>query len=170
AIGERTHGIGPLLRRDTRGETVTDIDRNRKGSAERRVVRRYHGIELEAFRLLHGERRADDARGIADDESHLFGRTQRSRNEQIAPVLGVVVTGAAHDPAGGKGCQYGLHPLMVIEHFCPTPFRPGRTAMPASRPSAHADADSDRRSRMPPWPRRSAPRECRRRDRGVPWC
>ena len=52
AVGERAHGIGPLFRRDPRGEPVTDIDRNRKRRAERRVVRRHHGIEMEALGLF----------------------------------------------------------------------------------------------------------------------
>ena len=74
AIGERAHRIGPLFARDAGREAMPDIDRDGEGGTERRIVRRHHGIEVQALGLLGRQRRADDARGMADDESHLLGR------------------------------------------------------------------------------------------------
>ena len=65
-------------------------------------------------------------------------------------VLPVIVIGDDYDPSGSKGGEHGFHALVVVEHLRLTPFRQGRTAMPAFHPAARADADSDRRSRTPP--------------------
>ncbi len=95
---------------------MTDIDRDRKGGPERRVVRRHHGIEMQALGLIGGERRADDPGGMADDEGHLLGRTGRSRDEQVALVLAVVVVADDDDLTRREGGNQGFHALIVVEH------------------------------------------------------
>src|SRR5262249_51886285 len=45
AVGKRAYRVTALLRRNAGGEAVPYIDRNRESGAERRVVRRDHGIE-----------------------------------------------------------------------------------------------------------------------------
>src|SRR2546429_520807 len=52
---------------------------------------------------------------MADDESHLLWRALRSRDEQIALVLAVVVVGDDHDASGGKGREHSLHALGVVD-------------------------------------------------------
>src|SRR5213593_2468164 len=66
-----------------------------RSSAEMPVVSpwRTSTDTVKAVGLLGGERRADDARGVADDEGHLLRRAERRRDEQIAFVLAVVVVG-----------------------------------------------------------------------------
>ena len=116
AVGERAHRVGALLGRDAGGQAVADVDRDGEGGAERRVVRRHHRIEMQPPRLVAGQRRADDARGVADDEGHLLGRAQRRRDEQIALVLAVVVVGDDDDLAAGKGCDGRFDTFMGLEH------------------------------------------------------
>ena len=126
AVGERAHRVAALLGRDAGGETVAHVDRDREGGAERRVVERHHGIEVQALGFLRRQRRADDAGGVADDERHLLGRAERRRDEQIALVLAVVVVGDDHDLALGEGGDNGFNAdmdiLMSFLHsFCPQP-------------------------------------------------
>ena len=99
AVGERAHGVGALFGRDAGGEAVAHVDRHGERGAERRVVGRHHRIETQPARLVGRQRRAHDAGRIADDERHLLGRAQRSRDEQVAFVLAVVVVGDDHDLA-----------------------------------------------------------------------
>src|SRR5262245_13873326 len=101
---------------------------------------------------------------MANNECHLFRRAQRSRDEQIAFVFAIVIVGDDDDPASRKGGKHRLYTMIVIEHACSS-----QTARAAARPLAPADADSGPRSRRPPSPLRSAPRESRHRDRGGLW-
>jgi len=95
AIGKRADGVGAFFGGNPGGQSVARVDRNGEGGAERRVVARHHRIEVQTPRLILGERRADDAGGMANDERHLLGRTQRGGDEQVAFVLAVVVV--CHD-------------------------------------------------------------------------
>ena len=72
---------------------------------------------MQLARLLGAERRADDARRIADDEGHLLRRAERSRDEQVALVLAVVVVGDHNDLAFGKGLDRGIDAAVAIGHF-----------------------------------------------------
>ena len=74
AVGQSPHCIGALFRGNAGRQTVTGIDRNREGGAQRGVVTRNHRIEMQPPRLVLGQRSADDAGGMADDERHLFRR------------------------------------------------------------------------------------------------
>src|ERR1700704_5858291 len=44
-------------------------------------------------RVFGGDRRADDARRVADDERHLLGGAQRGRDDQIAFAFPVFIIG-----------------------------------------------------------------------------
>jgi hypothetical protein len=74
------------------------------------------GIEVQALGLLRRERGADDARGVADHERHLFRRAQGGGDEQVALVLAVVVVGDHHDLAARKGGDQLFHALMIVGH------------------------------------------------------
>ena len=102
-VGERPHGVRALLGRDAGRQAVPDVDRDREGGAERRVVRRHHRIEAQPARLRDRQRRADDAAGMADDERHLLRRAQRGRDDEVALVLAIVVVGDDDDLAAGEG-------------------------------------------------------------------
>ena len=127
AVGKRANCVGPLFRGDARGQAVADIDRYRKRGAERRIVARHHRVEMQPPRFIRRQRRADDTGRIADDERHLLGRAQRSRNKQIAFVLAVVVVGDDDDFAAGK-CGHGRADALVsVFHY----FLPLTAAVPS---------------------------------------
>jgi hypothetical protein len=69
------------------------------------VVVRDHRVEPEPPRVLGGDRGADDARGVPDDEGHLVGGAKRGGNDQVALALAVVVVGHDDDLAIGEGLQ-----------------------------------------------------------------
>ena len=98
-VGERARGVRALLGRDAGRQPVDDVDGDGEGGAERRVVRRHHRREVERPRPRLGQRRADDAAGVADDEGHLLRRAERGRADEVALVLAVVVVGDDDDLA-----------------------------------------------------------------------
>ena len=99
AIGKRAHRIGALFGGNAGRQPMPDIDRNREGGAERRVIGRDHRLEMQPPRIFRGNRRADDAARIADDEAHLFGRAERRGADEIGLVFAVVVIGDDDDLA-----------------------------------------------------------------------
>jgi hypothetical protein len=102
AIGERAHRIRTLLGRNPRRQSMTDIGRHSEGGAERRVIGRDHRSEVQPPRIVAGQRNADDAAAIADDERHLLGCAKRSGDDQVALVLAIVVIGDGDDLATGE--------------------------------------------------------------------
>ncbi len=115
AVGQRAHRVAALLGRNAGGEAVAGVDRDGEGGAERRVVLRDHGREMQTPRVFQRQRRADDAAAMADDEGHFLGRAERGRDDEIALVLAVVVVGDDDDFAArdrldgfcdgmGQGC------------------------------------------------------------------
>jgi hypothetical protein len=134
AVGERAHGIGALFRGYAGGETMADVDRDGECRAERRVVERHHRVEVQPARLLGRQRRADDARRIANDEGHLFRRAQARRDEQVAFVLAVVVVGHDEDFAAGKSGDRSLDPLMRVVHLAPNALATAQSARRRKRP------------------------------------
>ena len=70
-------------------------------------------------RIVGGDRRADDARGVADDEGHLLGRAERGGDDQIALAFAVVVIGDDDEFALRKGLQDFLN---RVGHFLNTRF------------------------------------------------
>ena len=75
-VGEGTGGVGALLGRDASGQPMNHVDRDGEGGAKRRVVRRDHGREVQRAGARFGQRRADDAAGVPDDEGHFLGRAK----------------------------------------------------------------------------------------------
>ena len=73
-----------------------------------------HRIEPEAARIVGGDRRADDAGGVADDEGHLLGGAKRDGDDQIALTLAVIVISDDDEFAPGEGLQDFLN---RIGHF-----------------------------------------------------
>ena len=115
-VGQRTHGVAALLGRDAGGKAMAHVHRYGEGGAERSVVLRHHRIEMQAARQFGAERRADDARRVADDERHLFRRAERGGDEQIALVLAVVVVGDGHDLAFGEGFDRRFDSIVGLGH------------------------------------------------------
>jgi hypothetical protein len=95
---------------------VADVDGDGESGAERGVVRRHHRIEPQPPRLVDRQRRADDARGVPDDERHLLRRAQRGGDEQVALVLAVVVIGDHEHLAAGKGGNGFINAEMGFQH------------------------------------------------------
>ncbi len=119
---------------------MADVDRDREGGAERRIVERHHRIEMQPPRLLGSERRADDAGRMADDERHLLRRAQVRGDEQIAFVLAVVVVGDDDDLAAGECGDGGADALVGVFHFY------SFSAVSGRRGNGHAGVS-------PTWPR-----------------
>ena len=82
AVGERADGVAALLGGNAGRHAVLDVDGNGESGAERRIVGRDHRREDEPPRVLAGQRRADDAAAVPDDEGHLFRRAERSRDDE----------------------------------------------------------------------------------------
>ena len=108
AVGERAHGIGAFLGGNSGGQAVADVHRNGERGAERRIVERHHRIEMQPAGLLRRQRRADDARGVADNERHLFRRAQARCDKQIALVFAVVVIGDDDSSPRAKAAMASL--------------------------------------------------------------
>ena len=70
-----------------------------------RIVDRDHRVEVEPPRDLAGERRADDAAGVADDEGDLLRRGVDGREDQVGLVLAIVVVGDDDDLALSEGAD-----------------------------------------------------------------
>ena len=83
-------------------QPVLHVDRHGEGGAQRRIVRGDHRIEAQAAGFRDGQRRADDAAGVADDEGHLFRRAERGCDDQVALVLAVVVVRDDDDFTAGE--------------------------------------------------------------------
>ncbi len=66
---------------------------------------RHHRIEPQPARVFGCDRRADDARGVADDKRHLVGGAQRRRDDQVALAFAVFVVGDDDEFAVGEGVQ-----------------------------------------------------------------
>ena len=150
AVGERTHRVGALLGGNAGGEPVAHVHRHGESGAERRVVQGDHGIEMKALGLLHRQRRADDAGGVADDEGHLLRRAHGRRDEQIAFVLAVVVVGDDDDLAAreGGGGRFHQHLGFTGDH-AKLSFAPGLVIAEGYSPGlGHGHAGVS-----PTWPR-----------------
>ena len=95
---------------------MAHVDRNGEGGAERRIVFRHHGIELQLAGMLAAERGADDAGSVADDEGHLLRRAKAGGDEQVALVLAVVIVGDDHDLAFGEGLDRRIDTVVGVGH------------------------------------------------------
>ena len=93
---------GAVLGGNAGGGAVAIVDRNGKGGAVDRVIVGDHRRQVQAARDLAGQRRADDAAGVAHDERHFLGRGMDRGDDQVALVLTVVVIGDDDDLAGGE--------------------------------------------------------------------
>src|SRR5262249_14558305 len=83
------------------------------------IVVRHHRIEPQPPRVLRRDRCADNARGVADDEGHLFRGAERGRDDQIALAFAVIVIGDDDEFAPGEGLQDFLN---RVGHFLKTRF------------------------------------------------
>ena len=123
AIGESPHRVAALLGRDAGGQAVPNIDRNREGRAERRIVGGHHGRQMKAARIVARHRHADDAAAVADDEGHLLRRAKGGGADQIAFVLAIVVVRDGDDLAPGDGfdgfCDRMVHTMFQADVVSP---------------------------------------------------
>jgi hypothetical protein len=116
AIGQRPNRVGSLLRRNSSGQTVAHVHRDRESGPKRGVIGGYHRVETKPARLVAGQRRTDDPRRVAYDERHFLGRAKRGGHEQIALVLAIVVIGDDNDLAAGKGRNRRFDALVGLDH------------------------------------------------------
>ncbi len=102
AIRQIADRRGAVVGRNAGRRAVAVIDRNGKGGAVDRVIVGDHRRQMEPPGDLAGQRRTDDAAGMADDERHLLRRGVDRGEDQIALVLAIVVVGDDDDLAGGE--------------------------------------------------------------------
>src|ERR1700730_11999559 len=107
-IGQRAAAGGAFVGRNAGAAVGLVVDRHRKGGGVVGFVVCHHRIEPQPARIFGCDRRADNARGVADDERHLVGRAQRRRDDQIALALAVLVIGNDDEFAMGEGVQHFL--------------------------------------------------------------
>ena len=117
AIGKSTHGVGALFGRNPGGQAVAAIDRHSESRAQRRSIERHHRIEMQPARFLQGKRRANDARRVADDECHLFGRAQACGDKQVALALAIVVIGDDDKLAARERTYRRADALLSVVHI-----------------------------------------------------
>ena len=72
-IGQRAAAGSAFVRRDAGAAIGLVVDRDREGGGMVGFVVRHHRVEPQPARIFGRDRRADDARGVADDERHLLG-------------------------------------------------------------------------------------------------
>ena len=104
-IGQRAAARRALFGRDAGAVVGLVVDRNREGGGVVGIVVGHHRIEPQPPRIFGGDRRADNARGVADDERHLLRGAERGRDDQVALAFAVVIVGDDDDFAIGKRLQ-----------------------------------------------------------------
>ena len=130
-VGQRADRRGALLGRDAGRRAVPVIDRDREGGAVDRVVVGDHRREVQPARGLAGDRRADDAAGMADDERHLLGRGVDGGDDQVALVLAVVIVGDDDDLAAGEGVDGFANAGLRHVLYSPNPFSARNPGLPS---------------------------------------
>ena len=115
-IGEVAHRQRPVVGRYAGRRAVLEVDGHGEGRGMCRIVFRHHGVEVEALGLFPRHRRADDARGMADDEGHFFRRAMNGGNDQVTFVLAAVIVDDDDDFAGLEGPDGIGNALLVKGH------------------------------------------------------
>ena len=110
-IGERPDGGRALLGRNAGGGAMAEIDRDGEGGAVRRVVVGDHRHEVEPPRRIAGERSANDAAGVADQEGELLGSGMDGGEDEVSLVFAVVVVGDHDDLAVREGAHGVADPV-----------------------------------------------------------
>ena len=90
-IAQRLDRRGAVVRRDARRRAVPEVHAHRERGALALGVVRLHLAEVELAGALGGDRRADQARGVVEEERDLVGRRRLGRHDQVALVLAVLV-------------------------------------------------------------------------------
>ena len=125
-IEDGAHRVAALLGGDAGGQALAVVDGDGEGGRQRRLVVGDHGLQVEPAGVGRGDRRADDAGGVADDEGELFRRRVFGGEDQVALVLPVVVVGHHHDLAFLEGANRVDHPCE-IRHRLKLPFQSCRS-------------------------------------------
>ena len=102
-VDERSDGGGPVGGRDAGRGAVAEVDAVGERGALGLGVVADHERDVELVEALAGERRADDARGVAHEEGDLLGRGRLGRHDEVALVLAVLVVDHHDDLAPADG-------------------------------------------------------------------
>ena len=94
---------------------MAHVDRDGEGGAERRLVGRDHRAQVQTASVIGGERRADDAAAVTDDERHLFRGAERSGDDQVALVFAVIVVRDGDDLAASESLDGGGGGVMHVQ-------------------------------------------------------
>ncbi|MNZ56689.1 hypothetical protein D3C78_746410 [compost metagenome] len=107
-IGQGVEGQRAVGGGNAGAGTVTVIDADGEGGLVRLGVGLDHQRQLERIEALAGQRDADQAAAVADQEGHLRGRDGVGGDDQIAFVLAVGVVDHDDEFAAGDGGKGGL--------------------------------------------------------------
>ena len=101
-VAQRLDRGAAVVGRDAGGGAVAVVD----GDEERRAlalgVLHDHRRQVELGRPLGGDRRAEVARGVVEEERHLLGGGELGRHDEVALVLAVLVVDHDEDLAAGE--------------------------------------------------------------------
>ncbi len=107
---------------DAGGRAVAVVDGDEEGGALALGVLLDHRVEVELAGPLGGERGADDARGVPEEERDRLGRGELGRHDEVALVLAVLVVDDDDDLAPPDG---GDRFFDLGEGHQPLPILPG---------------------------------------------
>jgi hypothetical protein len=119
-VGQGAAAGSALVRGNAGAAVGLVVDRHRKGGGVAGFIVRDHRIEPQPAGVLGGDRRADDAGGVADDERHLFGGAERRRDDQITLAFPIVVIGDDDELAVSESLQNFLDRIghSRVSLFC----------------------------------------------------
>ena len=130
---ERLDRRRPIARRDARRGAVAVVDRHGERGALRLGVLRDHERQLELVEALGGQRYADQAGGVGEEEGHLLGSRELRRHHEVALVLAVGVV----DDDDHLASTYGGDRLLDPGQRHVDPCLLVRSSLPAGRGNDH---------------------------------
>jgi hypothetical protein len=102
-VDERLHGGGAVEGRDAGGRAVAVVDRDGEGGPVALGVLVDHERQVELVAALAGDRGADQAGGVLQEEGDLVRRDVLGRHDEVALVLAVLVVDDDDDLAAADG-------------------------------------------------------------------
>ena len=102
-VAQSAHGGAAVVARDPRGRAVAVVDRHQERGALALGVGLHHEREVELGGPLLGDRRAQVARRVVEEEGDLLGGGELGRHDEVTLVLAVLVVDHDEDLAPRVG-------------------------------------------------------------------
>ena len=101
-VAQRLHGGAAVVGGDAGGGAVAEVDGDEERGALALGVLHHHRRQVELGGPLGGDRRAEVARGVVEEERDALRRGELGRHDQVALVLAVLVVDHDEDLAAGE--------------------------------------------------------------------